>query len=151
MNTYSAKPTDVVRKWYVVDAASAPLGRLATTIATYLIGKHKPMYTPHIDCGDFVIVINASQLVVTGNKQLDKKYYSYSGFPGGLKTRTLQEQLNKDPNAIIEAAVKGMVPKNKLSAERLKRLRIFEGSEHSHTAQQPETLEIKQNTGAQNG
>jgi large subunit ribosomal protein L13 len=148
MKTYSAKPTDVVRKWYVVDAASAPVGRLASTVATYLIGKNKPIYTPHIDCGDFVIVVNASKLVVSGNKLKDKNYYSYSGFPGGLKTRTLQEQLDKDPNAVIEAAVQGMLPKNKLYSERLKRLRIFEGSNHTHAAQQPETLEIKQNTGA---
>jgi large subunit ribosomal protein L13 len=151
MKTYSAKPGDVQRKWYVVDATSAPLGRLATTIATYLTGKHKPMYTPHIDCGDFIIVTNAEQVVVTGKKTTDKIYYRYSGFPGGLKTRSLQEQLDKDPKVIIEAAVKGMLPKNKLSDERLKRLKVFVGSEHTHTPQQPEALNIKQTTEVKNG
>lgn len=143
MKTYSAKPTDVTRKWYSVDASEAPLGRLATTVATYLTGKHKAMYTPHIDCGDFVIVTNASKLVVTGNKPHDKKYYRYSGYPGGLKDRTLEDQINLDATVIIEKAVRGMIPKNKLAAERLKRLKVFLGSDHPHIAQQPENLQIK--------
>ncbi len=138
--TYSAKPSEITRKWYIVDASSAPLGRLATVIATHLMGKHKPTYTAHIDSGDYVIVINAEKLVVTGNKLEAKKYYRYSGFPSGLKETTLAEKLAKNPAGVIEAAVRGMLPKNKLMDERLKRLRVFAGEEHGHSAQQPVEL-----------
>ncbi|MFO0971495.1 MAG: 50S ribosomal protein L13 [Candidatus Saccharimonadales bacterium] len=141
--TYSAKPTEVTRNWLLIDASEAPLGRIATVIAGHLTGKNKPMYTPHIDCGDFVVVINAQNLQVTGNKLEAKKYYSYSGFPGGLKEATLKEQMVKDPTAVIKTAVKGMVPKNKLAAERLARLRVFVDENHTHAAQQPKKVEVK--------
>lgn len=141
--TYSAKPTDVTRNWLLVDASEAPLGRLATTIATYLTGKNKPMYTAHIDCGDFVVVTNAANLQVTGNKLEAKKYYNYSGFPGGLKETTLKDQLAKDPTVVIRAAVKGMLPKNKLADDRLARLRVFVDENHTHAAQQPKKVEVK--------
>lgn len=143
MKTYSAKPTDVTRRWILVDASEGPLGRVATVIATYLTGKNKPMYTAHIDCGDNVVVINAAKLVVTGNKLQDKKYYRYSGFPGGMKEMTLADKLAKDPASVIEAAVKGMLPKNKLADERLARLRVFADDNHTHTAQKPEKVEVK--------
>lgn len=142
MKTFSAKPTDVTRRWILIDASEAPLGRIATVIATYLTGKNKPIYTPHIDCGDYVVVINAAKVPVTGNKLLDKKYYRYSGFPSGLKEITLQDKLAKDPASVIEAAVKGMLPKNKLGPERLARLRVFTDENHEHTAQKPEKIKI---------
>lgn len=142
MKTYSAKPTDVNRRWVLVDASEAPLGRLATVIATYLIGKNKPMYTAHIDCGDNVVVINAAKLVVTGSKLQDKKYYRYSGHPGGMKEITLADKLAKDPASVIEAAVKGMLPKNKLAADRLARLRVFADENHGHSAQKPEKIAV---------
>lgn len=141
--TYSAKPSEVTRRWVLVDASEAPLGRIATVIATYLTGKNKPMYTPHIDCGDYVVVTNASKLVVTGNKLADKKYYRYSGFPGGMKEMTLEQKLEKDPKSVIELAVKGMLPKNKLAPERLARLRVFVDENHGHAAQKPEKIEVK--------
>lgn len=141
--TYSQKPADVTRRWIVIDAASAPLGRLATEVAKYLIGKYKPSYTPHVDGGDYVIVINAKNAVVTGDKETGKVYYRHSGFPGGIKEATLKEVREKFPERIIENAVKGMLPKNKLVAERMKRLRVFAGSEHNHEAQTPETVTIK--------
>jgi large subunit ribosomal protein L13 len=140
--TYSAKPADVKREWYVIDASSAPLGRIATTIATYLTGKNKPMYTAHIDCGDNVVVINAAKLIVTGNKSADKIYYKYSGFPGGMKQMTLEQKLAKNPASIIEAAVKGMLPKNKLQADRMKRLRVYNDEAHQQSAQQPKEIKI---------
>lgn len=140
--TYSAKPTDVTRDWYLVDASSAPLGRLATEIATYLTGKKKPMFTAHIDCGDYVIVTNASQLVVTGNKLAAKKYYRYSGFPSGLKEATLEQKIQKDPTKVIELAVKGMLPKNKLLDERMKRLKVYVDDNHGHEAQQPKSVSV---------
>ena len=143
IKTYSAKPSEVTRRWILIDAADAPLGRIATVIATYLTGKNKPMYTPHIDCGDYVVVINAKNLQVTGNKREDKMYYSYSGFPSGLKEVTLKDKLAKDPASVIEAAAKGMLPKNKLAPERLARLRIFSDEQHEHTAQQPVKVEVK--------
>ncbi len=143
MATYSAKPTEVTRKWYVVDASEAPLGRVATQVATLLTGKGKPMFTKHIDCGDFVIVINADKLVVTGDKMESKKYYRYSGFPGGLKEPALKEVMEKDPTKPIFAAVRGMLPINKLRDDRLKRLKIYAGAEHEHAAQKPETLSLK--------
>lgn len=140
--TYSAKPAEITRSWYVLDAASAPLGRVASTAARYLVGKHKPTYTPHIDGGDFVIVTNTANIRVTGNKLTDKTYYRHSGYPGGLKTRTLAEQLERDPTVIITHAVKGMLPKNKLAPQQLHRLKVYTGTTHQHTAQQPKTLEV---------
>lgn len=141
--TYSQKPSEVNRRWILIDAAEAPLGRVATQIAKYLIGKYKPTYTPHIDGGDYVVVINAKNTVVTGAKETDKKYYRHSGFPGGIKEARLEEVREKSPERIIEAAVKGMLPRNKLAADRLARLRVFAGSEHAHTAQTPEKVEVK--------
>lgn len=141
--TYSQKPSEISRRWILVDASEAPLGRIATQIATYLIGKGKPTYTPHMDGGDYVVVINAAQAVVTGNKEEDKKYYRHSGFPGGIKDATVAQVREKHPERLIEAAVKGMIPRNKLASERLKRLRVFPGSEHTHSAQAPEKVEVK--------
>jgi len=141
--TFSLKASEVSHKWVIVDAASAPLGRLSSFVATRLTGKYKPTFTPHMDDGDYVVVINADQLVVTGNKEEDKKYYRHSGYPGALKERTLKEVRELDSTAAITAAVKGMVPKNKLAADRLARLRVFAGSEHPHDPQQPVKLEVK--------
>jgi large subunit ribosomal protein L13 len=143
MKTYSQKPTEVTRRWILIDASEAPLGRLAGEIAKYLIGKYKPTYTPHVDGGDYVVVINASQAVVTGDKEEKKIYYRHSGFPGGIKDASLKEVRQKFPERIIENAVKGMLPKNKLSDGRLQRLKVFAGSEHAHTAQTPEKVEVK--------
>jgi len=143
MKTYSQKPTEVSRRWILIDAKDAPLGRLSTEIAKYLIGNYKPSYTPHVDGGDYVVVINASETVVTGNKEEAKIYYRHSGFPGGIKDATLKEVREKFPERIIENAVKGMLPKNKLSADRMQRLKVFAGSEHAHTAQTPEKVEVK--------
>ena len=141
--TYSQKTSEIERRWILIDAKDATLGRLSTQIAKYLIGKYKPTYTPHIDSGDYVIVINAKDAVFTGDKETAKKYYRHSGFPGGIKDATVKEVREKFPERIIEAAVRGMLPKNKLQAERLKRLRVFAGSEHAHTAQTPEKVEVK--------
>jgi large subunit ribosomal protein L13 len=141
--TYSQKPSEVNRRWILVDASSAPLGRVATQIAKYLIGKYKPSYTPHIDGGDYVVVINAKNTVVTGDKETGKIYYRHSGFPGGIKDATLAEVREKYPERLIEDAVKGMLPKNKLVGERMKRLKVFAGSDHAHTAQTPEKVEVK--------
>ena len=143
MKTYSQKPTEVSRRWILIDAKDAPLGRLSTEISKYLIGKYKPDYTPHIDGGDYVVVINAGDTVVTGAKETDKTYYRHSGFPGSLKERTVKEVRAKSPERLIEAAVKGMLPKNKLSSERMARLRVFPGAEHTHTAQTPKKVELK--------
>lgn len=142
--TYSAKPTDVKREWYLVDASELPLGRLATRVAQLLTGKGKPQFTAHIDCGDYVVVTNASALVTTGKKLDQKIYYKYSGYPGGLKERTLAEQLAKDPTEVIFQAVRGMLPVNKLRDERLKRLKIYAGPEHNHAAQKPRTISFKE-------
>ncbi len=141
--TYSQKPSEVTRRWILIDAADAPLGRVATEIATYLTGKYKPTFTPHIDGGDYVVVVNAAQAVVTGEKETDKSYFRHTGFPGGIKEATLAEVRADHPERIISEAVKGMIPKNKLAADRLKRLRVFAGSEHDHTAQTPEKVEVK--------
>lgn len=141
--TYSQKPTEVTREWFLVDAAELPLGRIATIVADKLIGKNKPTYTPHIDGGDYVVVINAANTVVTGNKETGKIYYRHSGFPGGIKDATLAEVREKFPERIIEKAVQGMLPKNKLSPERMARLRVFPGAEHTHAAQQPKKVEVK--------
>jgi large subunit ribosomal protein L13 len=141
--TYSQKPSEVNRHWILIDASTAPLGRVSTAIAKYLIGKYKPTYTPHIDAGDYVVVINAAKLVVTGAKENDKMYYRHSGYPGGLTEAKLSELRTKHPERIISEAVKGMIPRNKLAAERLKRLRIFPGEDHTHTAQTPQKVEVK--------
>ncbi|HJM04082.1 MAG TPA: 50S ribosomal protein L13 [Candidatus Saccharimonadaceae bacterium] len=141
--TFSQKTADVSREWYLIDASSAPLGRTATQIANYLIGKSKPTYTPHVDNGDYVVVINAAKAVVTGNKETDKIYYRHSGFPGGIKDASLQQVREKFPERIIEAAVKGMIPSNKLADGRLGRLKVFAGEEHAHTAQTPKKVEVK--------
>lgn len=142
MKTYSAKPTDVKREWLLIDASEAPLGRVSTRVATYLTGKGKTQFTQHIDCGDFVVVINSDKLVVTGNKLKDKKYYRHSQYPGNLKTTTLGDQMQKDSTKIVYEAVKGMLPKNKLVDERLKRLKIYANSEHKHEAQKPKKVSI---------
>lgn len=141
--TFSQKPAEVTRRWIVIDAASAPLGRLSTEIAKYLIGKYKPTYTPHVDGGDYVIVINAKDAVVTGNKETGKIYYRHSGFPGGIKDASLKEVREKFPERIIENAVKGMLPKNKLADGRMKRLKVYASAEHNHAAQTPEKVEVK--------
>jgi large subunit ribosomal protein L13 len=143
MKTYSAKPSDVTRKWYVLDASEVPLGRLATRAAKLLTGKDKPTFTKHIDCGDYVIVVNADKLVVTGNKLEDKMYYRHSGFPGGLKEATLKDVMAKDSTRAVEHAIRGMLPVNKLRADRLARLKIYGGDEHNHEAQKPEKLTLK--------
>ena len=140
MKTYSQKGSEIKRDWWVIDASTMPLGKLAVVIADKLMGKSKVTYTPHIDNGDYVVVVNAKNLVVTGDKMVDKKYYRHSGFPGGLTELKLEEVIEKDPSVAISAAVKGMLPKNKLAAERLKRLRIFDGAEHTHTAQNPKEI-----------
>ena len=140
MKTYSQKGSEVSRDWWVIDASTLPLGKLAVVIADKLMGKSKVTYTPHIDNGDYVVVTNAKHLVVTGNKMVDKKYYRHSGFPGGLTELKLEEVLEKDPTLAIKAAVKGMLPKNKLAADRLARLRIFDGADHAHAAQNPKEI-----------
>lgn len=142
MSTFSAKPADVVHDWYVVDANGRTLGRLATEIATRLRGKHKPQFTPHVDTGDYIIVVNAEKVRVTGNKLKDKLYQHHTGYIGNLKTRNLEKMLAVAPEQVITRAVKGMLPKNKLGAAMLKKLRVFVGPEHTHAAQQPQVLEI---------
>ena len=143
MKTYQAKPTEVTREWLLIDATEAPLGRIATQIATLLTGKGKPMFTKHIDCGDYVIVVNSDNLVVTGTKMEDKKYYRHSQYPGSLKTASLTEKIKKDSTDVIILAVKGMLPKNKLMTERLKRLKVFAGETHAHEAQTPKKVSVK--------
>jgi large subunit ribosomal protein L13 len=144
MKTYSAKPTEVTRKWYVIDASQAPLGRIATQIADLLTGKTKPQYTPHIDCGDYVIVINSDKLKVTGKKLDDKIYYHHTGYPGGIKQATLTEKLEKDSRDVVIKAVRGMISANKLRPDRLARLKVYTGSEHNNHAQKPEVIEVKE-------
>jgi large subunit ribosomal protein L13 len=143
MKTYSAKPDDVTRKWYVIDASEAPLGRVATQIATLLTGKGKPMFTKHIDTGDFVVVVNAANVQVTGNKMDTVMYYRHSGYPGGLKELSMRDKLAKDPTAAVYHAVRGMLPVNKLRDARLARLKIYGGAEHNHEAQKPEAISVK--------
>jgi large subunit ribosomal protein L13 len=140
--TYSAKPTEVHRTWYVVDAEGKTLGRLASTIAATLRGKHKPIFTPHIDTGDFVVVVNAEKIKVTGNKETQKFYYRHSNYPGGLKKQSLKDLRERHPDRIIENAVKGMLPRNTLGKAQLTKLKIYAGAEHPHTAQNPVTLEL---------
>lgn len=137
------KPADVQRKWVVIDASTAPLGRVATTIARRLTGKYQPAYTPHVDSGDYVVVINAENIQVTGKKMDNKMYHSYSGYPSGIKSVNLAWQMEHHPTRAIEYAVKGMLPKNKLTDERMKRLKIYTGSEHSHQAQKPEAIGVE--------
>src|SRR6266545_7238194 len=144
MKTYSAKPTEVTRKWYVIDASEAPLGRVATKIATLLTGKGKPMFTKHIDCGDYVVVINAATAHVTGNKLDTKTYYRHSGHPGGLTETSMRGVMESDPTKAVFAAVRGMLPVNKLRDARLARLKIYTDSEHGHEAQKPEAISIKE-------
>jgi large subunit ribosomal protein L13 len=144
MKTYSAKPTDVTRKWYVIDASKAPMGRVATQIAKLLTGKDKPMFTKHIDVGDHVVVINAANVVVTGDKMDTKMYYSHSMHPGGLKEATMREKQAKDPTYAIFHAVRGMLPVNKLRDARLARLRVYPGADHDHEAQKPEVISVKE-------
>lgn len=141
--TYSAKPSDVTRQWYLVDAKDVALGRLSTVVATRLSGKHKPTYTPHVDGGDGVVVINAAKVKLTGNKPVVKTYYRHSGHPGALKETTFNEQMAKRPEFVIENAVRGMLPKNKLADDMLKRLKVYTGAKHEQEAQQPQSLEVK--------
>lgn len=141
--TYMAKPNEVERKWYLVDATDKTLGRLATEVATLLRGKHKPEYTPHVDTGDFVVVINAEKVRLTGNKWKDKIYYRHTGYTGGLKETTASEMLQKHPTRLIEFAVRGMLPKTSLGRKQGKKLKVYAGSEHPHTAQQPEVYELR--------
>ena len=145
MKTYSQKAAEIKREWWVIDASSLPLGKLAVVIADKLMGKSKVTYTPHIDNGDYVVVVNAKNLKVTGDKMVKKTYYRHSGFPGGLTELKLEEVIEKNPSLAISEAVKGMLPKNKLLADRMARLRVFDGAEHTHTAQNPQTIlkEIK--------
>lgn len=143
MKTFSAKPQTVTHDWYVVDATDKTLGRLASRIAMILRGKNKPEYTPHVDTGDYVIVINADKVKVTGNKASDKIYYSHSGYPGGLKTINFEKLVAKAPGRVIELAVKGMLPKNPLGRAMYRKLKVYAGSEHNHSAQQPKLLDLK--------
>jgi large subunit ribosomal protein L13 len=144
MKTYSAKPGEVTREWYLVDADGKTLGRLATQIADTLRGKRKPQYTPHVDTGDFVVVVNAEKIAVTGNKLDQKRYYRHSGYPGGLRSRTLREQLERRPTEVLRVAVKGMLPKNRLARQQITKLKIYAGPEHPHAAQNPRPLETEQ-------
>lgn len=141
--TFSLKSGDIKRNWVLIDASEAPLGRVATLVARRLVGKYKPTYTPHIDDGDYVVVINADSLVATGNKEATKTYYRHSGYPGSTKARTLAEVKDKDATKAITAAVKGMLPKNKLTAQRMARLRVYADAEHGHEAQKPSKLPVK--------
>lgn len=142
--TYSQKPAEVERKWFLIDAAEAPtLGRLSAKIATLLTGKYKPTFTPHTDGGDYVVVINAEKVKVTGNKEEAKMYYSHSGYPGALKEASLKELRAKNAAMIIEKAVAGMLPKNKLSSDRMQRLKVYNGESHNHAAQKPQKVEVK--------
>ena len=143
MKTYSAKPTEVVRQWYVVDASEATLGRVSTVVAELLTGKRKPMFTKHIDCGDFVVIVNSDKLVVTGDKLNKKMYYHHSHYPGGLKEATLQEKMDKDSTEVIIKAVRGMLPVNKLRDGRLMRLKVYKDDQHKHEAQKPTAYSVK--------
>ena len=140
--TVMQKKEEVTRNWYEIDAEGKILGKIATEVAVRLMGKHKPSYTPHVDGGDYVVVINADKFAVTGNKMLDKKYYRHSGYPGGLKVRSLEEMLEKKPTEVIRKAVERMLPKNKLGNQMINRLKIYTGNEHNHVAQKPERIEL---------
>jgi len=142
MKTFSAKNHDIDRNWYLVDAQNKTLGRLSTEIASRLRGKHKPIYTPHVDTGDYIVVINASKIRVTGNKMTDKIYYKHTGYIGNLKSENLATMLEKYPEKVLMKSVRGMLPKSKLGSAMIKKLRVFAGPEHTHIAQQPEPLEL---------
>ena len=142
MKTFSAKHDEVERHWYLVDATNKTLGRLSTEIANRLRGKHKPIYTPHVDTGDYIVVVNASKIRVTGNKMTDKIYYKHTGYIGNMKSMNLETMLEKNPERVIMTSVKGMLPKNKLGNAMLKKLRVFAGPEHNHISQKPEVLEL---------
>lgn len=142
MGTYMAKPETIQRAWYVLDASGKPLGRLATEAARILRGKHKPIFTPHVDTGDFVIVINAEKAILTGNKLMQKKYYRHSGYPGGIKEMTYKDLMEKKPTLAVEKAIKGMLPHNRLGSATAKKLKVYAGSEHPHAAQQPTAWEF---------
>ena len=142
MMTISAKKEEVIRDWYLVDAKNKTLGRLSTEIATRLRGKHKPIYTPHVDTGDFIVVINASKITVTGNKMKDKMYYKHTGYIGNMKSSNLATMMKKNPETVLMKSVRGMLPKTKLGNAMIKKLRVFSGPEHTHTAQSPKPLEI---------
>lgn len=142
MKTFVAKPETVKRDWYVVDAEGKTLGRLATEIARRLRGKHKPEYTPHVDTGDYIVVINAEKVAVTGNKAQDKMYYSHTGFPGGIKSISFEKLIAKKPEMVIQKAVKGMLPRGPLGRAMFRKLKVYAGAEHNHTAQQPKQLDI---------
>tara|TARA_B100000953_G_scaffold61705_1_gene49110 strand:- start:601 stop:1029 length:429 start_codon:yes stop_codon:yes gene_type:complete len=142
MKTISAKKEEVIRDWYLVDAKNKTLGRLSTEIATRLRGKHKPIYTPHVDTGDFIVVINASKITVTGNKMQDKMYYKHTGYIGNMKSANLATMMKKNPETVLMKSVRGMLPKTKLGNAMIKKLRVFSGPEHTHTAQSPKPLEV---------
>lgn len=142
MKTYTAKPSDIKQDWFVVDASGKTLGRLASEIARRLRGKHKPEYTPHMDTGDYIVVINAKEVKVTGNKRTDKIYQHHTGFPGGLKSISFDKLMEKKPEAVIEKAVKGMLPRGPLGREMYRKLKVYPGAEHKHAAQQPKALEL---------
>jgi len=142
VNTYTTRPKDIKRDWFIVDAQGQTLGRLATKIATVLKGKHKTIYTPFLDTGDFVVVVNADKLAVTGRKLDDKKYYRHTGYPGGLKEVTLRDQLARHPERVLLAAVKGMLPHNRLGRKMFKKLKVYAGAEHPHSAHKPKQLEL---------
>jgi large subunit ribosomal protein L13 len=143
MKTYVATPDSRQRDWWVVDADGKTLGRLATQIADVLRGKRKPEYTPHVDTGDFVVVINAAKVAVTGNKRADKVYYRHTGYPGGIRSRTLAEMLERQPEEVVRKAVKGMLPRNRLARQQLRKLKVYAGPEHPHQAQQPKPMEVR--------
>ncbi len=142
MKTYTPKPTEIETRWYVVDASGCVLGRLASFVATRLRGKHKPLYTPHVDTGDHVIVINADKIALTGKKWDEKLYYRHSGYPGGLKSMTAKQLLQKSPQDLVMYAVRGMLPKNRLGRNMVKKLKVYAGPEHPHVAQRPEILQL---------
>ncbi|MEQ8289611.1 MAG: 50S ribosomal protein L13 [Gammaproteobacteria bacterium] len=142
MKTFTAKPAEVKRDWYVIDASGKTLGRLATEVARRLRGKHKPEFTPHVDTGDYIVVINARDVRVSGNKSTDKLYHHHTGYPGGIKSITFEKQIAKKPEKVIETAVKGMLPKGPLGRAMYRKLKVYAGAEHSHAAQQPQALEI---------
>jgi large subunit ribosomal protein L13 len=142
VKTYAVKASEIERQWWVVDATDQTLGRLATRIATLLEGKHKPMYSPHLDTGDHVVVVNAGKVRVTGNKLVQKRYYRHSGYPGGLKEESLQALLARKPELVIERAVKGMLPQNRLGRAMIKKLKVYSGAEHPHQAQQPQAAQL---------
>lgn len=142
MSTYMARPSEVTRKWYVIDAAGKPLGRVATAAATLLRGKHKPTYTPHIDTGDYVVIVNADKVVLTGRKLDQKIYFRHSGYEGGLKRTVYRQLMAKKPDFAVEKAVRGMLPHNRLGRAMFKKLKVYRGSEHPHSAQQPDKWEV---------